>query len=1125
MCSKIVDMECPKCGKNIDDKMLVCPNCKKVLKLKCPICGAIGSTNTCQECGYIIISKCHQCGKINPTIQGKCSKCGFDTNVSAILHESNIEEFACATIDFPNMEDMKAVLGSRHLYEKFRQKIHSMIYDYSKSKGLKRGVFGSTYVIRFNKDYTYSASANNALRTSIELMNMITAMNSKLAKAKDAQLKCNIAIIKRDVYSFNDDYKSGININLIYKNITKDNLLKNLQLLVDGSIFEVAGKSYPMESVGMTRAKNKDLLFWEVDLTNYIKIPEDTESEQTATAMGVPAIIEDDKEVFEIEDSIYDMDGINFDEIHCDFKKEITQGLASNIAQMLLSKPKSITVVKGKREYFPRTYELIDKIRQNKIFDNIAKVTCTADLKYKPYGFFNELLTGLYGFSVTGKSKEYNNFQNILPFDQKGYVQKIVNLKPVESAHPEEVRQDLFTSFEQILASKQKLLVIVENIEKIDDSSFELLRKMMKNLEKNNISYIIFSDKDYCLHKDAHFLLAKREYTEITLKPTPIKTLVEANSKLCKNILNTFYLQKISKNTKGSQMYFMQALLHLIDLGIFSVEDGSLVQTKSETTLFPTTLDELIQRRLNLVKQTDEKLFKLLACILLIGPQIDLQTIKYFNNENIDDYLKFLDSKGLIYSANGVIQVQNYELYLDNILKLMTAEEVRAIANFLIIYFFKESDAHPVLAKLYSIVNSGKNEFVQWENLSDINRSLGDFSAYFMCGKRFLKLLKSNVSDTTTKSFEEYQTEIYENIASLLYKYTPEKIADITTSILENFQLNAADKRGFNLCNKILQGCLISGSCSQGLLMAHKILAGMEKNSPDPKSQQFDIHALIISLQKVELLFNIGDLENCIELGEELFKNLLGMNIEQIKPKTLSLKNFTDLLTDSAGYVIFAKILQLKSDVSKFCELAEAVLKSLPEGYRVFLELDALLHGKQINLTNISEKELSNKFSASLYKILSAFSKYGKEDNENFAEEIYRAKLNAKEYNMYQMELFCDLMIGQSYTKLEKFKKASTIINSVMETSQNLGMTNLYYLSVYYTADLYRKDKHLDTAYGLIANTIITLEQNTNTNPYILMMFKELYANVLKMKNENEQATLCHNQAVQIAQAHNIRLK
>jgi len=126
---------------------------------------------------------------------------------------------------------------------------------------------------------------------------------------------------------------------------------------------------------------------------------------------------------------------------------------------------------------------------------------------------------------------------------------------------------------------------------------------------------------------------------------------------------------------------------------------------------------------------------------------------------------------------------------------------------------------------------------------------------------------------------------------------------------------------------------------------------------------------------------------------------------------------------------------------------------------------------------------------------------------------------------MYQMELFCDLMIGKSYTRLGKYQKASTILNSVMETAQNTGMQNLYYLSVYYTADLYTKDNNLDTAYGLIANTIINLEQSSNTNPYILMIFKALYAKVLKMKHEDSQAELCYNQSVQIAKTYNINLK
>ena len=72
-------MECPKCGLEIDDKAMVCPNCKKVLKLACPVCKTINESNTCRKCGYVIITKCHNCGKINQTFNKKCKKCGFDT--------------------------------------------------------------------------------------------------------------------------------------------------------------------------------------------------------------------------------------------------------------------------------------------------------------------------------------------------------------------------------------------------------------------------------------------------------------------------------------------------------------------------------------------------------------------------------------------------------------------------------------------------------------------------------------------------------------------------------------------------------------------------------------------------------------------------------------------------------------------------------------------------------------------------------------------------------------------------------------------------------------------------------------------------------------------------------------
>ncbi len=1115
-------MECPKCGYKIDENTLVCPNCKKVLKLVCPICNTVNKTNTCNKCGYIIVNKCHNCGKINPTIAGKCSRCGFDTNVSAILQGSNIEEFACVSIDFPNLDDMPRILGSNQLFKKFKEKLNALIYDYVKSIGLKRQIIGNTHIIRFNKDYTYATSAINAVKSSIELLNLITQLNFKLTKVKDAQLKCNIAILKRNAYASNDDYKSGVNIQLLYQNIQTKKIINSLQLITDGSIYEIVGNDYPMASIGMTRIKNQAIFLYEMDLSNLINQEETVEEDNTE--LKIPNILEAQQEVLDDEDSIYDINGIDFDEIHCSFAKSITQGLSSEIAQRLMAKKKNILVVKGKKEYYPRTLEVIEKIKANNIFTQVLKVTCYDDMKYKPYGFFYDLIAGIYGYSITGKIKEQNNFAPFMGLDESGFVKDMINLNAREFPHPEDVRYGLFEIFETVISKMKNTLIFIEDIEKMDDTSFELFQTLLKKFDQYDVSYLMFGTKDFSLHKSAHFLLRKQEYCEITLKPTPIKTLIEGNATLCKNILDSFYMQKISKNTRGSQMYFMQALLHLLDLGVFEVKKGSFEIKDTTTVVFPTTLDELIQKRLLFVKSQDENLFKLFTSLLLIGPQLDLKSIKLFNHPQTDDYLKYLDTKGFIYNNNGVIQVQNYNLYYENAVKLMTFEEKRSIANYLVMYCFKENAAHPVLAKLYSLVESSKNEFVQWENLSNINRSLGDFSAYLNCSLRFLKLLDNNINDTSVKSIEEYKMEVYENIANLLYKYTPEKIENITQVILDNLEKDLQDKKVINLCNKIMQGCLISGNYTHALLMSHKILSRLENSGINPQSSDFSITAFLISLIKIEILFNVGDLEDCISLGDELFGILATNPMETVKPKTISDKQFRDLLVDAAGYIIFAKILQFKTNTFQFCEVAERVLGNMPESYKYFVDIDNLLHGKPVNFNVNQQPNEEEKFAKFLYNIIDAFSRKTGDSNA-FAIKIYHAKLGAKANNLNQLELFCDLMIGRSYFKLENYKKASSIYNSILETSQNNGLKNITYLAWYSIAEMSVVNNDINTAFGLITNAIVELEKQSNTNMFILMLFKLLHAKVLKIKKEDTQASFCYNQAKQIAEKYKLIFK
>ena len=1120
-------MECPKCGMEIEDKALTCPNCKKVLKLVCPICHAINTSNTCHKCGYVIVNKCHQCGKINQTIIGKCPKCGFDTHVSAILQGSNIEEFAGVTINFPNLKDAINILGSKQLFDKFKDKLNGLIYDYTKSIGLKRGLIeDDTYIIRFNKDYTYSASVKNAMKSSIELLNLVTKLNYKLLKTKDFVLRCNVAIIKRSAYSSNDDYKSGVNINLIYQNNSNNKLINNLQLIADGSVYKILSNTYPMDSVGMTRVKGKNLFLYQLNLTNYVHIDLETENKEEqqplSSEISISELIEEAGEILEVEDSLYDIDGINFNEINCEFTKEVTQGLGTKLADRFNKRKKSIVVLKGKKEYYPRTLEIIEKIKQNNTFESIMQITCYDEMKFKPYAFFSELITNKFSFSSAGIETATNDFSKISQIDKQGFLADTINLKAREFPHPEDVRAGLFEIFENAASMLQNTLLVIENFEKIDDTSLEIFQNILKNFDNFNISYLIICNKDFSLHKCAYFLLSKAEYTEISLQPTPIKMLIETNAALCRNVLNTFYMKKISKNTKGSQMFFMQALVYLMDLEIFTVKNGTLVLNKSDTVLFPNTLDELVQQRIKHIKALDINLYRLIVSILLIGPNITINAIQKLNIEKINEYISYLENKGYVYTSNGIIQVQNYDLYYNNMLAVLSDKEKNDFSNHILTYFFRENMAHPVLAKLYELLGNNKKEFVQWENLSEINRSLGDFSAYLNCSMKLLRLLSDNITENTDKSIEEYKLEVYENISNLLYKYTPEKISNITQIILDNLEAGMNNKKVINLCNKIMQGCLIAGNYSHALLMAHKILSRLEKADINPNSEDFSQQALLISLIKLEILFNVGDLEDCITSGTEIFGYIKETDISSLAPKTIAPKQFEDLIKDSVGYVLFAKTLQFKDDMREFYSSMKKLIKNMPESYNIFGELDNLLRGKPI--TNLQMPNGQDRFGEILYYIINAFSKFKTEPND-FAAEIYHAKLSSKVHRLSQIELFCDLMIGKAYMNREQDKKASAIFNSVLEASQNNGLKNLFYLSAYSTADLLLKNNNTNTAYGILSNIIIELENSRNKNPYILMIFKALYAKVLKARNEDNQANFCLNQAKQIAQNHNIQLK
>lgn len=1112
-------MNCPKCNSVIDDKMLVCPNCKKVLKLVCPKCKTANQSNLCKKCGFTIIVKCHGCGKINQTINKKCNKCGLSTYSSVAINTSNTDDFASLIITFPNIEDIKSALGSTKLFEKFRLNLDQLVFDSAREQGLNREVIDGAYIIKFSKDSSFEESASSAIKGSIDLLNAVTELNSKLHKLKNILLQCNVAVLKRSIHSMPDDFKSGFDIKIIYQGKNKSKLLNGLQVVTDAGIYEQTCDNFALSPLSSAFVNGKTVMFFELDIKKYVKIPTPKEDEQAPTLSNLPTYHED----LAVENDLYSIDSINFDELNVCFIKTDSADVTAQVLNKLQENPVNLITIKSGNEHAPITNKLFDQISKLGRFENVFRVTCDEKMKYEPYGFFRELISSICDFSLSPKNFAINDFSMFEAIDPSNYIRNLINLHMRENAEQSEVRNILFDIFFNVLSSLSGSLLYIEDLDYIDNSSYEFLQLFFEKLEEFNLSYVATTSKDFSLHKDAHFLLSNRFYTNITVGPTPFRDIISKDLKKYGEILNSYCVEKIANNFKGSSFYFNQAIYYLTENNCLVLnDDGGLTLASQESIFIPTTLEALISKRLKVLSK-DKTAFDLLSKLLILGPRIDVETINFLEIKDETLEIRKLIERGYVSLNNRSLYINNYNQYKNGLLSILDDEQMQAVANELLTKIFTKETACATKIELLRILNLKKEEITNLEKLSLINNSLSDFNAYLNCSDILLQLIEEPSDEALEKAEDEYKAGIYDNISTLLHKFSPDKAHKITQMILNNLEKSTDNEKTVKLCNKMLQGCLVDGTYAYAHELINKILSRFSNASINPESERFNLASFFISLIKIEVLFSVGNHKDCVELGEEILDALSKENIQRIKPEHLTLEQFEEILYETMTFIALSKIILLSNGLTEFIAKINTNIGQPPRFFKLLLTLEQLIKGINIELPN--DVEIGNdKFSKILLNLTKAFS-IDKNDYKKFADDCHQAKISAKLKRLNQIELFCDLLIGYSYFKLNQYKKASAIYNNILETSTKNGLKTIVYLDCYFIALLELNQQNFEIAEGTTNNSIIQLEKNNNSGDFLLFIFKTLLAQILASKGEIATANLCLNNANFIQQKHGLKYK
>lgn len=1126
-------MECPKCGLEIDDKAMVCPNCKKVLKLACPICKTINTNNTCKKCGYVIITKCHNCGKINQTITKKCKKCGFDTEKSVVMNESNTDDFVMLTIDFPNMDEMKTHLGSAKLLNKFKVNLDKIIADYTKSIGLRRQLVGKTYVIRCDKDYTFNSSAATAVKTAIELLNRITAMNCKLSQKKNASVRCNMFLLKRSIDADPNDYQSGFNISLLNQNAkTKETkILNTFQVLTDDEVSDALDAEYKVSPLNSVMVNDEMVMFYEVDLREFVKVeyPEEEEDQEIEIPNFVQnMLVEQDKLDGQAlnnldspgdPDAIYDIETINFDEINCEFMRTENIDVLFHILNKFQTIPKGILAIKTAELYKPYSLKVLNAAADTGKFNNIISLTCYDEMKYSPYSFFRDLVSAIFEYTVSQKLFFQNDFSMFASVDPDGLIRDLITLQQRGNDNTEDTRYVYFDIFLTLLQIIPKTLIFIEDFDKIDASSYDVLKFLFEAFDQLDISFLITYDKEFSLHKDCHFLLSKPYYTEISLKPTPFEKMIEENKIYYRNILSNFYFQRIAKYSCGSILFIDIAIQYLIESGVYAADDDSIEMINPKTIIIPSNLDRLVARRLNLL-QDDASAMKFLTSVVLLGTRIDMGTIESLGYENVNEIIENLTNMGFMYQYNNCIYFPNYNLLRNNLLTTISKIYLKEVAEELFEKVFNSDMPSPVKAYLYGLLEDYDNERQQWEQLAQVNLSLGDFSSYLNCTNKILQILDKNTDPERQEEIDTYKLQLYENISNNLYEYVPDKTSEIAEVTLKNLERTTDVDKIIVLCNKMINGSLYAGNYTHALELTHKVLSLLPPSSLNPNDENFNSYFFLMSMLHIQILFNIGALVDALDVGYKVLNIINRDTIDKLKPEYMSKEDFIGFVTDSVGYVALANVLLLVGNVREFLKIVRADLDFIPKSYDIFITLQDLLHGVK-NHPTVQQIDENDRFGGVILHIINAFVNFTG-DYKLFAEDVYRAKVIAKDNRLHQLELFSDLLIGYAYLQLESYKKADAIVYQIIKATNENGMTTLLYVAWYVMSELHLRQHKYDVAFGIVNNSLIQLEKNNTTSEYLLMLFKYNMFKILMYMKQPDKAEICMGHAQYIAQKYGI---
>ncbi len=496
----------------------------------------------------------------------------------------------------------------------------------------------------------------------------------------------------------------------------------------------------------------------------------------------------------------------------------------------------------------------------------VLQGTCSPVSQLTPGGFIQEVLMNLLGlpnFCINNtqfQKDALRYFKNEFAEFSNDEIFMLINLLyPHKIGHYEDILANKSKTFNLItkvfahIFRLKKVLFVINNFDFIDALSFEFFNNFIK-LDDIFEHVKILMTYSESRPAQAYFFLEEEKYGDIYLNlelssMTPLEAVGVFKMTVGINkILPDVEKKVLYKKSKGSPAFLEQ--------GIALKQD--CIQYELDYRL-PDTINELIQKRLEILKVRTPLAFNILLCSSILGKKINANLIKEvfeLSDDVFDNTAKFLVAKGFITPINEFFYEFKNSLLWEVVHSVAKGEpnfiELNKKLYSILKVFTLSSNA--LLAIILQNLQNKREALRVWTHNVNLCSFIGDVNLYIISQKQCLALINEfDDSDTLNIRFN-----IAERLGKILTQYKPDDAIEFLPDAISNAQGVGNSIKEIELLGYLTNSCQKAGNYFGVVESVDRVLVKINPSR--------DLEIAMVKASKLDALLNIGNCGEVIDL-------------------------------------------------------------------------------------------------------------------------------------------------------------------------------------------------------------------------------------------------------------------